>query len=197
MSNFKLKNLKKYRTLRHYSQEQMANFLKISRPTYNDIESGTREITLDQLEALILSLRVKLADIMDIPKDSQIFTNLNLTPRSPKMSSFCCAKCNYRMSNICDDNDFEYFLIKSNAYNLKQYDKLISRINKDANHWNANNPEDRQDIDTWFDVCLEFGHDAWICPKCKTLHIFETNSNKLKSVYLLEEDYRGQESCQN
>lgn len=106
------------------------------------------------------------------------------------MATFYCTKCNERMWNGSDMNTFEHFLINQNVYNLEQkkYDKLIRKVNKEYKE-NQKDPEfgkDYKEIDTWFDVCFELGNDVWICPECKTMHIFERGGNKLEQVYILE-----------
>ena len=45
-------NIEKARSLRGYSQEQVARALGVSRPTYVNNESGKKELTITQAKAL-------------------------------------------------------------------------------------------------------------------------------------------------
>lgn len=108
------------------------------------------------------------------------------------MATFFCTNCDKRMCNSSDDNVFEHFLIKTNIYNLeeKKYNRIIRQEIKETAEWNREYPDDKREPDTWFDVCIELGQDAWICPKCKTMHIFKRNSNELESVYKLDKSWK-------
>lgn len=104
------------------------------------------------------------------------------------MATFYCAKCGERMWNGLDINTFEHFLIKQNIYNLKhkKYDKIIAEVNKEYKE-NQKDPEfgdDYKDIDTWFDVCLELGNAAWICPECGTMYVFKKHGGEVERVYV-------------
>ena len=58
-----LNSIEKARSLRGYSQEQVARALGISRPTYANIESGKKELTISQAKALSSMLCIRLEDI--------------------------------------------------------------------------------------------------------------------------------------
>ena len=110
------------------------------------------------------------------------------------MATFFCVNCGERMCNSSNDNFFENYLIKANVDYLeeKKYNKIIERVNEEYKE-NQKDPEfgkDYEDVDTWFDICFELGQDAWICPKCKTMHIFEQNGNKLEAVYRLDNSWK-------
>ena len=114
------------------------------------------------------------------------------------MATFFCTNCGERMCKSSNDNLFENYLIKTNVDYLeeKRYNKIVERVNKEYKG-NQKDPEfgnDYKDVDTWFDVCFELGQDAWICPKCKTMHIFEQGGNKLESVYKLDNSWENEKS---
>ncbi|MBQ3436533.1 hypothetical protein IJG26_01075 [Candidatus Saccharibacteria bacterium] len=110
------------------------------------------------------------------------------------MATFFCTNCGERMCNSSNDNLFENYLIKANVDYLeeKRYNKIVKRVNQEYKEKQKDSEfgDDYKDIDTWFDICFELGQDAWICPKCKTIHIFEQGGNKLESVYKLDNSWK-------
>ena len=66
-------NIEKARSLRGYSQEQVARALGISRPTYVNIESGKKELTISQAKALSSMLCIGLNDIYGDNGDDSFF----------------------------------------------------------------------------------------------------------------------------
>ena len=110
------------------------------------------------------------------------------------MATFFCTNCGERMCNSSNDNLFENYLIKTNVDYLeeKKYNKIVERVNKEYEE-KRKDPEfgvDYKDVDTWFDICFELGQDAWICPKCKTMHVFKRDSNELESVYKIDNSWK-------
>jgi len=65
-------NIEKARSLRGYSQEQVARALGVSRPTYVNIESGKKELTLQQANALSAMLCIGLDDILGTDGENSI-----------------------------------------------------------------------------------------------------------------------------
>lgn len=65
MSGFNAEIIAKARKERGLTQEQVANALGVSRPTYINIESGKNEITLSQAETLVSVLRISIEDLLD------------------------------------------------------------------------------------------------------------------------------------
>ena len=100
------------------------------------------------------------------------------------MARLMCQKCGKVLSNT-SENKVEYFLINTwvGHYCENEYDKAIAESNVKNKQWIKDYPEDGEDIDTWFDVNMEFANDVWICPKCKTMHVFEVHSNSIKDIY--------------
>jgi len=66
-------NIEKARSLRGYSQEQVARALGISRPTYVNIESGKKELTISQAKALSSMLCIGLNDIYGVSSEDSLF----------------------------------------------------------------------------------------------------------------------------
>jgi DNA-binding XRE family transcriptional regulator/uncharacterized phage-associated protein len=66
-------NIEKARSLRGYSQEQVARALGISRPTYVNIESGKKELTISQAKALSSMLCIGLEDIFGANGEDSMF----------------------------------------------------------------------------------------------------------------------------
>lgn len=98
------------------------------------------------------------------------------------------------MCNSGNDNLFENYLIKTNVDYLEEkiYNRIIKRVNQEYIE-KRKDPEfgnDYKDVDTWFNVCFELGQDAWICPKCKAMHIFRRGGNELEAVYKLDNSWK-------
>jgi len=69
-------NIEKARSLRGYSQEQVARALGVSRPSYANIESGKKELTLSQAKALSAMLCIGVDDILGSAGEDSIFFNV-------------------------------------------------------------------------------------------------------------------------
>ena len=96
------------------------------------------------------------------------------------------------MCNSSDDNTFEHFLIKQNIYNLKEkkYEKLLAEAAKRLTDWQTEGLADANDLaDPWFDICLELGQSAWICPGCRMMYVFDAKG-KVKQTYQPVENAR-------
>ena len=65
MSGHNAEIIAKARKERGLTQEQVANALGVSRPTYNSIENGKNELTLSQAETLVSVLRISIEDLLD------------------------------------------------------------------------------------------------------------------------------------
>ena len=73
MSTSLSSNIEKARSLRGYSQDQVARALGISRPTYVNIESGKKELTISQAKALSSMLCIGLEDIYGASGEDSLF----------------------------------------------------------------------------------------------------------------------------
>ncbi len=69
-------NITQARMARGYTQEQVANALGISRPTYINIEAGKKELTVSQAEALSSILRVGIDDILGASDGAAAFSDV-------------------------------------------------------------------------------------------------------------------------
>ena len=69
-------NIEKARTMRGYSQEQVARALGVSRPTYVNIESGRKEPTISQAKAISSMLAIGLDDIIGASDGNSIFSDI-------------------------------------------------------------------------------------------------------------------------
>jgi len=76
MSGILSNNIEKARTMRGYSQDQVARALGISRPTYVNIEAGRKEPTISQAKALSSMLAIGLDDIMGTSDGNSVFTDV-------------------------------------------------------------------------------------------------------------------------
>ena len=69
-------NIEQARTARGYTQEQVAHAIGVSRPTYINIESGKKELTVRQAEALSSMLRIGMDDILGTADGSSVFSDV-------------------------------------------------------------------------------------------------------------------------
>jgi DNA-binding XRE family transcriptional regulator/uncharacterized phage-associated protein len=67
------KSIEQARLSRGYTQEQVAKAIGVSRPTYINIESGKKELTIRQAEALSSMLRISIDDILGVADGASIF----------------------------------------------------------------------------------------------------------------------------
>jgi len=75
MSEKLSKNIEQARLARGYTQEQVAHAIGVSRPTYINIESGKKELTLRQAKVLSSMLRISIDDILGVADGTSIFTD--------------------------------------------------------------------------------------------------------------------------
>ena len=71
-----LTNIEQARLARGYTQEQVAQAIGVSRPTYANIESGKSDITLRQAEALTAMLRISIEDILGAADGTTVFSDV-------------------------------------------------------------------------------------------------------------------------
>lgn len=76
MSNKIANNIAKARTARGLTQEQVANFLGISRATYLNIESGKSKPNVSILERIANKLNVPVAEFFDEPRNNEKFKQM-------------------------------------------------------------------------------------------------------------------------
>ena len=69
-------NITKARIARRLTQEQVANFLGISRATYINIESGKSKPNVDVIERLAGKLNVPVAEFFDEPRNNEKFKQM-------------------------------------------------------------------------------------------------------------------------
>ena len=76
MSGRILNNIIEARRVHGLSQEQVARLIGVSRPTYVNIESGKKELTISQAETLSSALRISLDDILGVSDGSSVFSDV-------------------------------------------------------------------------------------------------------------------------
>ena len=69
-------NIEHARLVRGYTQEQVAHAIGVSRPTYINIESGKKELTVRQAEALSSMLRIGMDDILGAADGASVFSDV-------------------------------------------------------------------------------------------------------------------------
>jgi DNA-binding XRE family transcriptional regulator/uncharacterized phage-associated protein len=76
MSINQTNNIGQARLAHGYTQEQVAHAIGVSRPTYINIESGKKELTVGQAEALSSMLRIGMDDILGIADGTSVFSDV-------------------------------------------------------------------------------------------------------------------------
>ncbi|MDR1700667.1 MAG: helix-turn-helix domain-containing protein [Lachnoclostridium sp.] len=69
-------NIEKARLVYGYTQEQVAHAIGVSRPTYINIESGKKELTVSQAKALSSMLRISMDDILGVSDGISVFSDV-------------------------------------------------------------------------------------------------------------------------
>ncbi len=69
-------NITKARVARGLTQEQVANYLGISRATYNNIETGKSKPNVDIIERLSTILHVPISEFFDEPRNNDKFKQM-------------------------------------------------------------------------------------------------------------------------
>ena len=69
-------NIEQARLACGYTQEQVAHAIGLSRPTYINIESGKKELTVRQAEALSSMLRISMDDILGVSDGTSVFSDV-------------------------------------------------------------------------------------------------------------------------
>ncbi len=72
MNKILSKNIRKYRELKGYSQEYMANELHISQPSYAKLENDSTKITVERLFNISKLLEMDMAELLDL-KNQKIY----------------------------------------------------------------------------------------------------------------------------
>lgn len=66
MNNTISKNIRKYRELKGFSQEYMANQLDINQASYAKIESSSTKLTVERLFAISKLLETEVTELLDV-----------------------------------------------------------------------------------------------------------------------------------
>jgi len=64
-------NIKRIRERLGYTQDDLANYLKVQRPIISNIETGDKECSFDHLERLAALFNVDLTDLLEEDENAQ------------------------------------------------------------------------------------------------------------------------------
>jgi transcriptional regulator with XRE-family HTH domain len=85
-------DIRDVRLYKNYSQEYLANKLKISQNAYSKIEYGhTKVVTLETLRTIAEVLEIDLIEIENIREDAQV---INYIPAVPELPEVICYATN-------------------------------------------------------------------------------------------------------
>jgi transcriptional regulator with XRE-family HTH domain len=104
-------NIKKIRERLGYTQDDLANYLKVQRPVISYIENGDRDCNFDHLEKLAALFNVDLSDLLEENAELQMlnyafaFKTSQLTPVDlESIADFQLVVKNYmKMKNLADE----------------------------------------------------------------------------------------------
>ena len=85
-------SIEQARLARGYTQEQVALAIGVSRPTYNSIERGSKELTVRQAKALSSMLRITMDDILGAADGTSAFTDILASTDKYKQIILNCIK---------------------------------------------------------------------------------------------------------
>ena len=86
-------NIEPARLARGYTQEQVAHAIGVSRPTYINIESGKKDLTIRQAEALSSMLRISIDDILGVADGTSVFSDVLKSTEKYKQIILNSLKC--------------------------------------------------------------------------------------------------------
>jgi len=127
------KNIKLARLSRGYTQEEVARALGVSRPIYISIESGKKELTVSQAEALSSMLRIGIDDIIGVADGMSVFTDIISATEKYKQMIINCIKYGSdddgripktKLAKLVYLADFAWYYINSSPMSCMTYRKL-------------------------------------------------------------------------
>ena len=126
-------NIEKARTMRGFSQEQVAQALGISRPTYVNIETGRKELTISQAKVLASVLCIGLDDILGTTDGTLVFSDVNTSTEKYKQIMLNALKygadsdgkvTKTKLAKLVYLTDFLWYYDKSSPMSGMTYRKL-------------------------------------------------------------------------
>ena len=133
MSENLINNIERARLARGYTQEQVAQTIGVSRPTYINIESGKKELTVRQAEALSSMLRIGMDDILGLADGTSVFTDVMHSTEKYKQIILNALKygadedgkiTKTKLAKIVYLSDFIWYYLKSSPMSGMSYRKL-------------------------------------------------------------------------
>lgn len=115
--------LKETREARGYTQDEIANYLGVSRPTYTRYEQGTRECSFETLK--------KIADFFDVSIDYLLGREISSNHPDPKVSK------------LLTDNDIDKIQLVKDL-SIDEIKKLVELKNTILGE-SSKDKEDKQD----------------------------------------------------
>lgn len=117
--------IQKLRELKNYTQEYMAEQLKMSQANYSRLENNSIEMSLDKLQVIAKVLEISLEDLISL--DEKVVFNISNNHRNGIKE--------FNMNNPL------------NSQEKKMYDELIKRLQSENEHLREVNEHQRGIID--------------------------------------------------
>jgi DNA-binding XRE family transcriptional regulator/uncharacterized phage-associated protein len=133
MSKNLANNIEQARLSRGYTQEQISHAIGVSRPTYVSIESGKKELTVRQAEALSSMLRISMDDILGVADGSSVFSDILKSTEKYKQIILNSLKCGAdgdgkitktKLAKLVYLADFTWYYLNSSPMSGMTYRKL-------------------------------------------------------------------------
>jgi transcriptional regulator with XRE-family HTH domain len=122
--------IRSIRTLKGFSQENMAQMLDISLPTYADIERGKKDVTINRLEQIAEKLGVTLNDVLAFSERvANFFDNCNNTSVSAGK-----VKLENGVQNNYDNRELQH-QIEKQALELRLLKAEKEKAELEAKYW--------------------------------------------------------------
>jgi len=125
--------IEKARLAHGYSQDQVARAIGVSRPSYNNIENGKKELTINQAKTLASMLRISIDDILGMEDGSSVFTDIIASTEKYKQMILNCISfgsssdgkiTKTKLAKLVYLSDFIWYYLNFSPMSGKVYRKL-------------------------------------------------------------------------
>jgi transcriptional regulator with XRE-family HTH domain len=96
-------NIRAIRELRNYTQDYVAGQLRVSIPTYSNIETGKTEVTLSRLEQIAQIFGVDYEQILRLDRAEMLNLTQPTTNGEAQVKNEACCQALLRQLQIKDD----------------------------------------------------------------------------------------------
>lgn len=133
MSMNLVNTIEQARLARGYTQDQVAQAIGVSRPTYASIESGKKELTVRQAETLSAMLRISMDEILGAADGLSVFSDILKSTEKYKQIILNSLKCGSdgdgkitktKLAKLVYLADFTWYYLNASSMSGMTYRKL-------------------------------------------------------------------------